>query len=129
MERLFQNMCFVAARLMQGGKGKISSDFLQDVQASRHTLKGGESDFLTVDELTHLSKVDIETVERNELAHMEEVGIDVSLPAAKRMLAYLDQVKNPYCFLCDQTPVKICFTKGGGDLSEKVKTYFMGLKR
>nr|WP_297274849.1 hypothetical protein [uncultured Agathobaculum sp.] len=84
---------------------------------------------LTVNELTHLSEVDIETVERNELAHIEEVAIDPSLPAIKRMLAYLDQVKNPYCFLCGKTPVKICFSSEGDDLSGKVKTYFLGLKR
>lgn len=84
---------------------------------------------MTAYELTHLSEVDIETVERNELVPIEEVSIDPSLPAAKRMLVYLHQVKNPYCFLCGKTPVKICFAEGGGDLSEKVKTYFMGLKR
>lgn len=84
---------------------------------------------LTVNELMHLSEVDIETVERNELAHIEEVTIDPSLPATKRMLAYLDQVKNPYCFLCGKTLVKICFSSEGDDLGRKVKAYFLGLKR
>lgn len=84
---------------------------------------------VTVNELMHLSEVDIETVERNELAHMEEVAIDPSLPVTKRMLAYLDQVKNPYCFLCGSTPVKICFSSEGDDLGGKVKAYFLGLKR
>lgn len=84
---------------------------------------------MTVNELMHLSEVDIETVERNELAHMEEVAIDPSLPVTKRMLAYLDQVKNPYCFQCGSTPVKICFASEGDDLSGKVKAYFLGLKR
>lgn len=84
---------------------------------------------LTVHELTHLSEVDIETLERNELAHMEEVTIDPSLPATKRMLSYLDQVKNPYCFLCGKTPVKICFSPEGDDLGGKIKAYFLGLKR
>lgn len=84
---------------------------------------------MTVDELAHLSEVDIETVERNELVHIEEVSIDASLSAEKRMLAYLDEVKNPYCFLCGNTPVKVCFSSEGEDLSEKVKAYFSGLKR
>lgn len=84
---------------------------------------------MTVDELAHLSEVDIETVERNELVHIEEVSIDAFLSAEKRMLAYLDEVKNPYCFLCGNTPVKVCFSSEGEDLSEKVKVYFSGLKR
>lgn len=84
---------------------------------------------LTVNELALLRKMNIETVERKQLTRMEEVSIDPSLPVEKRMLAYLDQVKNPYCFLCGKTPVKICFTEGGGNLGEKAKTYFMRLKR
>lgn len=76
-----------------------------------------------------LSEADIEIVEPSELAQMEEVAVDSSLPATTRMLAYLEQVKNPYCFLCGKTPVKIRFASEGGDLSEKVKAYFMGLKR
>lgn len=84
---------------------------------------------LTANELTQLSEMNIEIVERNALAHIEEVSIDPSLPTEKRMLAYLDQVKNPYCFLCGKTPVKVCFTEGGDTLREKVRTYFMGLKR
>lgn len=84
---------------------------------------------LTANELMYLLEVDIETVGSNELAHMEDVTIDSSLPAIKRMMAYLDQVRNPYCFLCGKTPVKICFASEGEALSEKIKAYFLGLKR
>lgn len=84
---------------------------------------------MTVSELARLSEVDIETVEQNALAQIEDVTIDTSLPAIKRMMDYLDQVKNPYCFMCGTTPVKICFSPEGNDLGGKVKAYFLGLKR
>ena len=84
---------------------------------------------MTVSELARLSEVDIETVEQNALAQIEDVTIDPSLPAIKRMMDYLDQVKNPYCFMCGTTPVKICFSPEGIDLGGKVKAYFLGLKR
>lgn len=84
---------------------------------------------MTVEDLTRLRKVNMETVDRQALARMEEVVVDTALPAARRVLAYLEQVKNPYCFLCGNTPVKVCFAPDGKDLGETVKSYFMGRKR
>lgn len=84
---------------------------------------------LTLNELTQLSKMDIEKADRSELVSAEEVSIDPSLPAIQRMLAYINQVKNPYCFLCGNTPIKVCFSQENAELSKKIKTYFLGLKR
>ena len=44
----------------------------------------------------------------------------------------LEQIKNPYCFLCGETPVKIQFAPKDtekADLGEKLKRYFLTLKR
>lgn len=84
---------------------------------------------LTVNELAQLSELDIEKVDQNELVSVEKVSIDPSMPVMQRMVAYINQVKNPYCFLCGKTPVKVCFSKGDAELSKKIKTYFLGLKR
>lgn len=84
---------------------------------------------LTVNELAQLSELDIEKVDQNELVSVEKVSIDPSMPAMQRMLAYINQVKNPYCFLYGNTPVKVCFSQGDAELSKKIKTYFWGLKR
>lgn len=84
---------------------------------------------MTLSELTRLREADIETVEPNALAQIEDVAIDPALPAVQRMLDYLEQVKNPYCFMCGTTPVKICFSPEGDDLGGKLKAYFRRLKR
>ena len=84
---------------------------------------------LTVNELAQLSELDIEKVDQNELVSVEKVSIDPSMPVMQRMVAYINQVKNPYCFLCGKTPVKVCFSKGDAELSKQIKTYFLGLKR
>ena len=84
---------------------------------------------LTLNELTQLSKMDIEKADRSELVSVEEVSIDPSTPVVQRMVAYINQVKNPYCFLCGKTPVKVCFSQGDAELSKKIRNYFLGLKR
>ena len=84
---------------------------------------------LTLNELAQLSKMDIEKADRSELVSVEEVSIDTSMPVVQRMVAYINQVKNPYCFLCGKTPVKVCFSQGDAELSKKIRNYFLGLKR
>lgn len=84
---------------------------------------------ITLQELAQLSETDIEKIERGSLVNLEEISIDTSMPATQRMLSYLEQVKNPYCFLCGETPVKVCFAPESADLGKKLKTYFLGLKR
>lgn len=84
---------------------------------------------ITLQELAQLSETDIEKTERGSLVNLEEISIDTSMPATQRMLNYLEQVKNPYCFLCGETPVKVCFAPESADLGKKLKTYFLGLKR
>lgn len=79
--------------------------------------------------LEAMSQMNIEDVDPESLVDIQEVKIDTSLPAPARMLNYLEQIKNPYCFKCGKTPVKIKFSENGGDLAEKLKSYFISLKR
>jgi len=63
------------------------------------------------------------------LVNVERVNIDTALPNPQRMQHFLAQVKNPYCFLCGETPVKICFSADGKSLNTKLKNYFIALKK
>lgn len=42
---------------------------------------------------------------------------------------YLSQVENPYYFRVGKTPVRISFNNAERPLEEKLKAYFLGLKR
>ncbi|HCC34862.1 MAG TPA: hypothetical protein DEQ02_04225 [Ruminococcaceae bacterium] len=67
-------------------------------------------------------------VSRESLVNIEDVQIDQSLPIIQRMEEYLAQVKNPYHFLCGDTPVKISFLSTGKSLSEKLAEHFIRKK-
>lgn len=84
---------------------------------------------LTKTELIRLRTVEMETVAQTELVSLEELLMDPSLSPETRMAAFWEQVKNPYCFLCGKTPVRVCFSPEGGELGEAITAYFTRLKR
>ena len=84
---------------------------------------------ITVLDLERLCEVEIENLELSTLINVEQVIIDQNLPVTERMMEYLEKVKNPYCFLCGETPVKICFMENEIKLEKKLKEYFLSLKR
>ncbi len=75
-----------------------------------------------------MSHMDITEVSTGTLVDIGSVRIDETLPIGKRLESYLQQIKNPYCFLCGNIPVKIEFAEGAGTFEDKVTDYFIGLK-
>ena len=79
--------------------------------------------------LDAMSKMEIENAVKSDLADIRDVKIDGSLPEEERLRRYLEQIKNPYCFLCGEIPVKIRFSADGGELEEILKRHFIALKQ
>jgi len=79
-------------------------------------------------QLDEMSRMEIDRIDRNILVDVKTVDIDTSLPIENRMLRYLEQIKNPYCFLCGGTVVKVRFSDTGKTLDEAVKDHYFGLK-
>ena len=59
--------------------------------------------------LRKLSEVDIRTVDPKELVEIQDVTIREDLPLPERVKDYVQQIKNPYCYLSHGTVVKIRF--------------------
>ena len=79
-------------------------------------------------QLQQMKGVDITQVDRSTLADIRNVHIDSSLPAEKKMQSYFEQIVNPYCFLCGDTPVKIRFVAENKTLKQSLHDYFLSLK-
>lgn len=80
-------------------------------------------------QLSRLSQVEIDALEKKDLVDIRDVHIDRNLPAPMRMLKYLDEIENPYCFLCGDVPVKLRFSSDGDELNTLLKSHFITLKR
>lgn len=70
----------------------------------------------------------IEDIPKSSLKDIRDVDIDASLPGDLRALRYLRQIQNPYCFLCDGTPVEISFVNEAQDLAKALAGYFSAMK-
>lgn len=79
-------------------------------------------------QLLQMKNEDITQVDRSTLVDIRGIHIDSSLPAAVKVQSYLEQVRDPYCFLCGDTPVRVRFVKEEKTLKESLRTYLLGLK-
>jgi hypothetical protein len=68
------------------------------------------NNFITAEALKQMSEADIRTVDKNELVDIETVEIRTDLPKEERILDYIRQIKNPYCYLSHGVVVKISFS-------------------
>jgi hypothetical protein len=64
---------------------------------------------ITAEELKRMSEADIRTVDKNELVDIETVEIRTDLPKEERILDYIGQIKNPYCYLYKGMVIKVSF--------------------
>lgn len=62
------------------------------------------------EELKRLSAVDIRSVDPATLVDIEDVHINPDLSDRERMLDYIRQIHNPYCYRCHGVTVKISFS-------------------
>lgn len=79
-------------------------------------------------QLREMKSADITKADRSKMVDVNEIFIDSSLPAAQKVKNYIEQTKNPYCFLCGDTPVKIRFVSDAKSLKSSLKDYFISLK-
>lgn len=84
---------------------------------------------LTVKQLDEMSQIDLQHINRSELVDIRSVQIDTNLTGEQRMLSYLEQIKNPYCFMCDDAAVQVRFEHTGDELSNKLKSFLISLKK
>lgn len=84
---------------------------------------------LTVKQLDEMSQSGIEKIDKTGLVDIRGVKIDTNLPPEQRMIDYLEQVKNPYCFLCGDSAVRVRFEPAGDELKSKLKDFFISLKK
>jgi len=84
---------------------------------------------MTLEELDALCAAADGEIDRANLVDINTVKIDQSLPAAQRAEQYLEQIRNPYCFLCGDIVVRLRFNEGGKDLKTHLKNYFISCKK
>lgn len=84
---------------------------------------------LTVKQLDEMSQSGIDKIDKAGLVDIRGIRIDTNLPSKEKMINYLEHIKNPYCFLYDNSAVHVRFESAGNELKNKLKQFFINLKK
>ena len=84
---------------------------------------GSDMKEFTTSQLETMRQVDIRTLDRNDLVDIQDVSIHKELEREARILDYMNQIKNPYCFKYGEYAVKIGFTDTEITLTDRMKEF------
>ena len=78
---------------------------------------------LTEEKISAMRSVDVRTVDPDTLRDIREVKVDLDLPKEKRMLDFLRQIGNPYCYRHGKYVVKVSFADTDVTLEDRMLAY------
>lgn len=77
--------------------------------------------------LEEMKNLDIRTVDPRSLVDRRMVRINKDLSQKERLKQYVEQIKNPYCYLDGDVVVKVSFTDESVTLEERLQAYIRSL--
>lgn len=81
----------------------------------------GNFDFSQMD-FSALKQVDVRTVNPDTLVDIGDIKVNTKLPKEERILDFIRQIGNPYCYRCGKVVVKISFNDTGATLEDRMES-------
>ena len=78
-------------------------------------------------DLEAMRNIDVRSVDPDSLVDIEGTKINTTLPKHERILDFIRQIKNPYCFKCGKVIVKVSFSNTESTLEDRLEGYLMTL--
>ncbi len=82
---------------------------------------------MDIQTLRTMAETDINTISKESLIDIKDVTIDMEKGKQERISEFFQQIKNPYCFVCNGMIVKMHFNGNEKTLEEKLDSYFLSL--
>lgn len=79
---------------------------------------------ISKEDIEVMKQIDIKDVSPDTLIDISEITIKKELPKKERIIDFIRQIKNPYCFTCGDMVVKLSFTQEETTLEEKIEELF-----
>ena len=79
-------------------------------------------------DMNELKSVDIRNVDKGSLVDLDSVQIDESKPVQERVLSFLEQVQNPYCFRIGDVAVKVNYKSDGPSFQQNFEDLIADLE-
>ena len=77
----------------------------------------------TLEQLKAMQAVDVRTVDRSTLRDIRDVKVNPDLPKQERILDFMRQIGNPYCYRHGKYVVKVSFTETDVTLEDILLSY------
>ena len=84
---------------------------------------------LTLEELKAMQEVDVRTVDPATLKDIRDVHVNMDLPKQERILDFIRQIGNPYCYRLGKYVVKVSFSDTDVTLEDLLLTYILSKMR
>lgn len=94
--------------------------------AGKMVKKKAEQETLA-ERLRRMAQMDIRAVGRETLVERSTVKLEPGLSREERILSFIEQIKNPYCYLDDGVVLKISFINTDVTLEERLEEYVRNL--
>lgn len=78
---------------------------------------------LTTADIEAMQAVELDAVDRDTLKDIRDVQVDITLPKKERLLDYIRQIGNPYCYRYDKYTVKVSFSDTDATLEDRMCSY------
>ena len=82
---------------------------------------------MDIQTLRTMAETDINTISKESLIDIKDVTIDMEKGKQERISEFFQQIRNPYCFVCNGIIVKMKYNKNEKTLEEKLDSYFLSL--
>lgn len=80
-------------------------------------------DSLSKTDLEAMKNIDIRAVDPDTLVDINDIKINTKLPREERMMDFIRQIKNPYCYKCGKVVVKISFSDTEATLEDRMESF------
>ena len=78
---------------------------------------------LTEEMVRAMQAVDVRTVDPETLRDIRDIHVDAELPKKERLLEFIRQIGNPYCYRHGKYVVKVSFTDTDVTLEQRMLAY------
>ena len=79
---------------------------------------------ITIEEMKN---TDIRTVDPNTLVDLRDVVINTELTRDERLIDFMKQIKNPYCYKYGKAIIKVSYADTEYSLEDRLESYFLSL--
>ena len=83
---------------------------------------------LSGSDIQSMKSVGIKSVDKDTLVDLNAVQIDTSKPVQERILSFLQQIQNPYCFRIGDVAVKVNYSPDGPSFQQNFEDILLTMQ-